>query len=130
MHHDRWRAPAAWPSRRGVTSRRGFKLLVLVPLVGFVVSGYRVADQELAKGRQAKDRQNKPAPYGQNWDDDIWPVTLVVGSAVVGSVLIVWGALNPASPLRGLIDDFVPSQVAAEGVTVQLGWVDAGSRPS
>jgi hypothetical protein len=107
-----------------------FKLLVLVPLVGFVVSGYRVADRELAKGRQAKARQKKKrAPYGRNWDEEIWPVMLVVGSAVVGTALIVWGALNPASPLRGLIDDVVPSQAAVEGITGQLGWVDAWIPP-
>jgi hypothetical protein len=109
-----------------------FKLLVLLPLVGFVVSGYRVAERELGKVRQAKARlaeRAKRRTFGDDWEDDISAAAVFFGFLTLGTGLLVWGALNPASPLRDVIADVLPSRVAVAGTTVSFGWLDAWALP-
>jgi hypothetical protein len=109
-----------------------FKLLVLLPLVGIVLSGYRVAEQELGKVRQAKARlaeRAKRRAFGDSRDSDIWAAAVFFGFLAAVTALLVWGALNPASPLSGLVARVLPGQVAIAGTTISLAWVDAWALP-
>jgi hypothetical protein len=107
-----------------------FKLTVLLPLVGLVVSGYRFADRQLAASREALQRRREgKAFFGRGWHDEIWPVAFAVAGAAALAALAVWGGLNPGSPLAGLIDDLVPSEATVQDITIPLGWVDAWVPP-
>jgi hypothetical protein len=107
-----------------------FKLTVLLPLVGLVVSGYRFADRQLAASREALQRRHEgKAAFGRGWDDEIWPVAFAVACAAALAALALWGGLNPGSPLVGLIDDLVPSEATVQDIAIPLGWVDAWLPP-
>jgi hypothetical protein len=104
-----------------------FKLVVLVPLIGLAVSGYQVAEQQLAKLREAHTR--RAAREGNRLLEgdrgrDIWKFALMIALIAAGAIIIVRLALAPSSPVRDIGADAVPSDLTVRDITIPLDWAD------
>ena len=102
-----------------------FKLVVLVPLIGLVVSCYRFAEQQVGKSRAALDRRQKADNRDAAGREDLYAVAIIMAFGAAATALTVWLALAPRSPLLGLVPakatipaDWIPDQLTAGDVTL------------